>query len=256
MPPLDAGELDVPMRVRRAQTDARIKDVEVAPGHAVRPGRRPHAASTMAGSGGIVVIDDSTDVVALCARIMKFYAHESCGQCTPCREGTGWLDAASARRVAQRRGRAGRRRAAGRRSPTASPATPSARSATRRPGRCSGFLTKFRADFEAAHQAEGHGMTRRGRQAAAAMSRRCCPTARSAGDASVVFWLLAALVDRRLRASSPSPARTRSPRSWRWSATFFGLAAIYVHAVGALPGRRCRCWSTPAPSWCCSSSSS
>jgi len=46
---------------------------------------------TMAGSGGIVVFDDTTDVVALCGRIMKFYAHESCGQCTPCREGTGWL---------------------------------------------------------------------------------------------------------------------------------------------------------------------
>jgi NADH-quinone oxidoreductase subunit F len=36
-------------------------------------------------------MDESTDIVAVCARIMRFYAHESCGQCTPCREGTGWL---------------------------------------------------------------------------------------------------------------------------------------------------------------------
>ena len=45
----------------------------------------------MAGSGGIVVFDETTDVVAFCATIMRFYGHESCGQCTPCREGTHWL---------------------------------------------------------------------------------------------------------------------------------------------------------------------
>ena len=67
---------------------------------------------TMAGSGGVVVFDDSTDVVALCARIMEFYAHESCGQCTPCREGSGWL-ARVCRRLANGEGAGGRRRAAG-----------------------------------------------------------------------------------------------------------------------------------------------
>ena len=71
-------------------TDARIKDVEVKPGVQFDMGGG-RTLKTMAGSGGIVVFDDQTDVVALCARIMKFYAHESCGQCTPCREGTGWL---------------------------------------------------------------------------------------------------------------------------------------------------------------------
>jgi len=37
------------------------------------------------------VMDKSTDIVKAIARLSKFYMHESCGQCTPCREGTGWL---------------------------------------------------------------------------------------------------------------------------------------------------------------------
>jgi NADH-quinone oxidoreductase subunit F len=47
---------------------------------------------TMLGSGAIVVMDESTNVVAAARNIVKFFAHESCGQCTPCREGTSWLD--------------------------------------------------------------------------------------------------------------------------------------------------------------------
>jgi NADH-quinone oxidoreductase subunit F len=43
------------------------------------------------GTAGVIVMDKSTDVVAAIARLAKFYMHESCGQCTPCREGTGWL---------------------------------------------------------------------------------------------------------------------------------------------------------------------
>ena len=43
------------------------------------------------GTAGIIVMDKSTDVIAAIARLSKFYMHESCGQCTPCREGTGWL---------------------------------------------------------------------------------------------------------------------------------------------------------------------
>ena len=49
------------------------------------------AAGTMAGSGGVIVIDESVCMVAVAARLAHFYGHESCGQCTPCREGTGWL---------------------------------------------------------------------------------------------------------------------------------------------------------------------
>ncbi len=50
------------------------------------------AAGTMAGSGGVIVMDDSTCLVRVLARISKFYAEESCGQCTPCREGTPWME--------------------------------------------------------------------------------------------------------------------------------------------------------------------
>ena len=43
------------------------------------------------GTAGVIVMDKSTDIVRAIARLSKFYMHESCGQCTPCREGTGWL---------------------------------------------------------------------------------------------------------------------------------------------------------------------
>src|SRR3990167_8222700 len=43
------------------------------------------------GSGAVIVLDETTCIVKLLARISAFYMHESCGQCTPCREGTGWL---------------------------------------------------------------------------------------------------------------------------------------------------------------------
>ena len=43
------------------------------------------------GTAAVIVMDKSTDIVAAIARLAKFYTHESCGQCTPCREGTGWM---------------------------------------------------------------------------------------------------------------------------------------------------------------------
>jgi NADH-quinone oxidoreductase subunit F len=43
------------------------------------------------GTAAVIVMDKSTDVVRAIARLSKFYMHESCGQCTPCREGTGWM---------------------------------------------------------------------------------------------------------------------------------------------------------------------
>lgn len=46
---------------------------------------------TMFGSGGIVVLDDTVDMVKLVENLIYFYHHESCGQCTPCREGLGWM---------------------------------------------------------------------------------------------------------------------------------------------------------------------
>jgi NADH-quinone oxidoreductase subunit F len=50
------------------------------------------ARKTMLGSGGVVIIDDGTCMVKVAARLMRFYAHESCGWCIPCREGTTWLN--------------------------------------------------------------------------------------------------------------------------------------------------------------------
>jgi NADH-quinone oxidoreductase subunit F len=48
------------------------------------------AKGTMLGSGGMIVLDDTTDMVYQVMRLAKFYAHESCAQCTQCREGTAW----------------------------------------------------------------------------------------------------------------------------------------------------------------------
>ena len=46
---------------------------------------------SMLGSAGVIVMDETVDMVQACLNIARFYAHESCGQCTPCREGTAWL---------------------------------------------------------------------------------------------------------------------------------------------------------------------
>ncbi len=50
------------------------------------------AMGTMLGSGAVIIIDDSNCMVDLLSTLTHFYHHESCGQCTPCREGTGWLN--------------------------------------------------------------------------------------------------------------------------------------------------------------------
>lgn len=47
---------------------------------------------THIGTAGVMVMDEDTDIVAVTLRIAKFYHHESCGQCTPCREGCGWME--------------------------------------------------------------------------------------------------------------------------------------------------------------------
>ena len=49
------------------------------------------AAGSMGGSGGVVVMDESTCMVQVAARLSRFFEHESCGQCSVCREGTGWV---------------------------------------------------------------------------------------------------------------------------------------------------------------------
>jgi NADH-quinone oxidoreductase subunit F len=145
MPPLDATELDVPMEFDALMTDERIKPVEVRPGIKFDMGGGK-VLRTMAGSGGVIVMDETTDLVAVCARIMRFYAHESCGQCTPCREGTGWL-ARIATRLAKGQGRPGdvdlcATIAHGIAGNTICPLGDAAA------WPMLGFLTKFRAEFE------------------------------------------------------------------------------------------------------------
>lgn len=54
------------------------------------------------GTAGVIVMDKSTDLVRAIARLSKFYMHESCGQCTPCREGSGWLSRVMDRMTAGR----------------------------------------------------------------------------------------------------------------------------------------------------------
>ena len=50
------------------------------------------AAGSLAGAAGVIVMDETTCMVDALVNLMQFYHHESCGQCTPCREGTGWLE--------------------------------------------------------------------------------------------------------------------------------------------------------------------
>jgi NADH-quinone oxidoreductase subunit F len=146
MPPLDESELDVPCEFDALMTDKRIKEVEVQPGVKFDMGGG-RTLRSMAGSGGVVVMDETTDIPAAVARIMHFFHHESCGQCTPCREGTGWLSRV-ANRVAQERGRPGDLELLG------SIAHGIAGNTICALGDAAawpmmGFLTKFRPDFEA-----------------------------------------------------------------------------------------------------------
>jgi NADH-quinone oxidoreductase subunit F len=49
------------------------------------------AAGSMAGSGGVIVMDETTCMIEALHSAVRFFADESCGQCSPCREGTGWV---------------------------------------------------------------------------------------------------------------------------------------------------------------------
>jgi NADH-quinone oxidoreductase subunit F len=73
------GGSSTPM-IPRAGCDIALMDFD---------GLREHQSGL--GTAGLIVMDQSTDVIAAVARLAHFYMHESCGQCTPCREGTGWM---------------------------------------------------------------------------------------------------------------------------------------------------------------------
>ncbi|HEX2568596.1 MAG TPA: NADH-quinone oxidoreductase subunit NuoF [Polyangia bacterium] len=146
VPVVTPDEIDVPIEADALANSELIKPVEVRPGVNFDMGGGKILRS-QAGSGGMVVMDETTDMVAVCARLMRFYAHESCGQCTPCREGTGWL-ARVATRMAQGHGRPGDTELC------ASIANGIAGNTICPLGDAAawpmlGFLTKFRADFEA-----------------------------------------------------------------------------------------------------------
>ena len=106
-PVLTADEVDVPYASVQMSTAENIAPVEVQPGELFDAGFPKGAPlKSMPGSGAVVVMEDGTDMVEVCARLMRFYAHESCGQCTPCREGTGWM-AQVCTRVANGEGKPG-----------------------------------------------------------------------------------------------------------------------------------------------------
>lgn len=58
----------------------------------------------MLGSGGVTVMEEGTDMVWAALRLMEFFYHESCGKCSPCREGSAWL-VQTMRRIVAKRGR-------------------------------------------------------------------------------------------------------------------------------------------------------
>ena len=66
------------------------------------------AAGSMVGSGGFIVMDETVDVFESTKNLTEFYKHESCGWCTPCREGTDWL-VKIFKRIDERRRATGRR---------------------------------------------------------------------------------------------------------------------------------------------------
>ncbi len=85
---LKAGEV---FKLRRKGADGQMTTVDVPLLDLPYDFDSLQAAGTMSGSGAIIVLDDSRSMVETLANLSEFYAHESCGQCTPCREGALWL---------------------------------------------------------------------------------------------------------------------------------------------------------------------
>jgi len=78
-------------KIKQKQADGSMADKEIGIDEIVMDFDSLAAVGSMAGSGGVVVTDDSRDMVVILNNINEFYAHESCGQCTPCREGSLWM---------------------------------------------------------------------------------------------------------------------------------------------------------------------
>jgi NADH-quinone oxidoreductase subunit F len=82
---------DERFKLKLKQADGSMADQEVSIYEIPMDFDSLAAAGSMAGSGGVIVLDDSRDMVWTLNNINEFYAHESCGQCTPCREGSLWM---------------------------------------------------------------------------------------------------------------------------------------------------------------------
>ncbi len=87
-------------KVLRAGDTFKLKDREVSLEEIPMDFDSLAAAGSMAGSGGVIVLDDSRDMLWTLNNINEFYAHESCGQCTPCREGSLWMKKITQRMLA------------------------------------------------------------------------------------------------------------------------------------------------------------
>ncbi len=82
---------DERFKIKQKQPDGATIEVEMSIDELPMDFDSLAAAGSMAGSGGVIVLDDSRDMVWALNNINEFYAHESCGQCTPCREGALWM---------------------------------------------------------------------------------------------------------------------------------------------------------------------
>ena len=82
---------DERFKIKQKQPDGSTTEVEMSIDDLPMDFDSLAAAGSMAGSGGVIVLDDSRDMVWVLNNINEFYAHESCGQCTPCREGSLWM---------------------------------------------------------------------------------------------------------------------------------------------------------------------
>ncbi|PTY03478.1 NADH-quinone oxidoreductase subunit NuoF [Verrucomicrobia bacterium LW23] len=97
-----AGEV---FKVKEKQADGSMADKEIKLEDVILDFDSLAAIGTMAGSGGVMVMDETRDITRCLANLSEFYAHESCGQCTPCREGAQWMKKIT-RRIATGEGRA------------------------------------------------------------------------------------------------------------------------------------------------------
>ncbi|MGI9088060.1 MAG: NADH-quinone oxidoreductase subunit NuoF [Chthoniobacterales bacterium] len=82
---------DETFKLKKQQADGSMAEQEISINDIPMDFDSLAAAGSMAGSGGVIVLDDSRDMVWALNNINEFYAHESCGQCTPCREGSLWM---------------------------------------------------------------------------------------------------------------------------------------------------------------------